>query len=69
MMEGTNKELSIISYNCEHADVKRLPFMQDLFEMCDFLLLQEHSLYKSKLPWLSAVGSNTGENGKEIVVG
>ena len=67
MMEGTNKELSIISYNCEHADVKRLPFMQDLFKMCDFLLLQEHSLYKSKLPWLSAVGSNIDE--KDVKVG
>lgn len=67
-MEGKNKNLSLISYNCEHADDKRLPFLQDLFEMCHFLILQEHSLYQSKLSWLSAVGNNIGKHGVKVGV-
>ena len=62
-MEGVNKVISVISYNCEHADDIRLPFFHELFDMCDFLLLQEHALFQSKLPWLNAVGSDVGIHG------
>ena len=59
-MEGINNNLSLISYNCEHANNLRLPFLQDLFERCDFLLIQEHGLYQSKLSWFNAVGNKEG---------
>ena len=65
-MEGFNKNLTLISYNCEHADEVRLPCLQGLFEKCDFLMLQEHGLYQSKLGWFSAVGKNIGEQGVKV---
>ena len=62
MME-VNKQLTIISYNCQHADNVRLPILQELFEKCDFLLLQEHSLFQSKLSWFNNIGNNIGIHG------
>ena len=59
-MEGVNKELSLISYNCQHADDLRLPFLKDLFDSCDFLFLQEHGLFQSKLTWLDNIGTKVG---------
>ena len=61
-MESFNKKLTIISYNSEHADDVRLPCLQGLFEKCDFLMLQEHGLYQSKLGWLNAVGKDIGSS-------
>ena len=60
MEDFNNNNLSLISYNCQHADELRLPFLQNLFDNCDFLLLQEHSLYQSKLGWFNEIGSNDG---------
>ena len=34
-------------------------FMDDIFLDCDFLLLQEHWLYKSEFPKLLSLGSST----------
>ena len=36
MMAGSNNNLSLISYNCQHANELSLPFLQELFENCDF---------------------------------
>ena len=65
-MAVLHNDLTLISYNCEYADNVRLPCLQNLFERCDFLLLQEHGLYQSKLGWLSAVGENIGEHGVKV---
>ena len=48
--------LSITSYNCEYANEIRLPFFQYLIQRSDFLLLQEHGLYKSKFDWFDRLG-------------
>ena len=52
----TKKTLCITSYNCEYANEIRLPFFQYLLEKSDFLLLQEHGLYKSKFDWFDRLG-------------
>ena len=70
VMAGTNKTLTFISFNCEHANDVRLPFLKDLFRMSDFLLVQEHGLYKSKLSWFSEIGKkDKDESGEDEVVG
>ena len=58
-----NKDLNIYSYNCIHADNVRLPFLRELYESCDFLLVQEHALFKNKLSWFGALGPDVGIHG------
>ena len=62
-MEGNNSYLSISSYNCEHADDVRLPFFIELFNVSDFVLVQEHGLFKSKLSWFNSIKTNTSDVG------
>ena len=62
-MANTNKTLTLTSFNCEHADNFRLPFLKELFNKCDFLLIQEHGLLKSKLSWFHELGENVGIHG------
>ena len=62
MMEGSNNNLSLISYNCQHANDLSLPFLQELFDDCDFLLLQEHSLFQSKFSWFNEIGNRAGKD-------
>ena len=52
------ENLSLTSYNCEHADDIRLPFMKQIFSQCDFLFIQEHGLFKSSLSWFNALGDD-----------
>ncbi|CAL4127531.1 unnamed protein product, partial [Meganyctiphanes norvegica] len=63
IMKGENKVISVISYNCEHADDVKLPFFHELFDICDFLLIQDYAMFQSKLPWLNAVDSDVGVHG------
>ncbi len=61
-------KLSIITYNCEHADDTRLPFIKQLFNQCDFLLLQEHGLYRSQFGWFDKIGiSGVGKHGESAM--
>ena len=62
-MAGYNNLLNFVSFNCEHADEVRLPFFRDIFERYDFLLIQEHGLFKSKLPWFQETCDNVGIHG------
>ncbi len=39
--------LTCITYNCEYADHSRIDVIKSLYQQCDFLLLQEHGLYRS----------------------
>ena len=57
-MASVSENLTLISYNCEYANDIRVPFMKQLFSQCDFLCLQEHGLFKSKLPWLRILGDD-----------
>ena len=59
-MEAVHKEskISLISYNCEHADDVRLPMLQELFDKCDFLLIQEHGLFKSQFDFFDKLSDN-----------
>ena len=61
-MVDTN-ELSVISYNCQYANELRLEFMEKLFRQCDFLFIQEHGLFKSKLSWFQILGKDVGVHG------
>ena len=56
IMTTVKNSLSITSYNCEYANEIRLPFLQHLLNQSDFLLLQEHGLYKSKFDWFDNIG-------------
>ena len=57
------ESLTFISYNCEHADSLRLPYLKSLFHECDFLLIQEHGLFQSKLAWFNELGIDVGVHG------
>ena len=62
MNMDTITKLKMITYNCKHNFVTtgdKYKFMDDLFLGCDFLLLQEHWLYKSECPKLLSLGSST----------
>ena len=66
MMAGLNNDnecISINSHNCGHASNFKLPLFNDLLEGCDFLLLQEHMLFKSKLIWFNSISSDVGVHG------
>ena len=59
-----HKHLSFISYNCQHADDVKLPYLNELFSECDFLFLQEHGLYKSQFDFFNKVSKgNVGMHG------
>ena len=62
-MAGHDNLLNFASFNCEHADEVRLPFFRDIFKKCDFFLIQEHGLLKSKLSWFQEIGDNVGIHG------
>ena len=54
--------LRLISYNCKnfggcHSDLKK-SFISELFNNCDFLLLQEHWLYTSQFHMFDDIGAN-----------
>ena len=55
-------KLTLISYNCEYADSARLSFLQKLFLQCDFLMLQEHGLYKTQFDWFYSIGDNVSSH-------
>ena len=57
-MEGENKQLNIVTYNCNVFNDKKCLFIRELFQSCDFLLLQEHGQYKSRLDILSCIDEN-----------
>ena len=61
MYMDTITKLKIITYNCKHfvTTGDKYKFMDNLFLDCDFLLLQEHWLYKSEFPKLLSLGSST----------
>ncbi len=40
--DTTSSSLTLITYNCEHADDSRVDFITYLVQKCDFLSLQEH---------------------------
>lgn len=50
--------LSVITYNCKGFDDRKVTFSKDLFNKCDFLLLQEHWLYKSMFNELCRIDKN-----------
>ena len=59
-MDNNIRNLSFISYNCQHADDVRLPHLQELFGECDFLLIQEHGLRLSDLNWFDRIDESRG---------
>ena len=40
--------LTIVTFNCQCFNEAKVPFLSDLFNKCDILLLQEHGLYKTQ---------------------
>ena len=61
--ELASAKLSLISYNCQHVNNVRLPFIKMLFKQCNFLFIQEHGLFKSKLSWFHSLGKDVGVHG------
>ena len=45
---GNKKKLKFGSYNCKHFGVDKYVIMQSLLVACDFLLIQEHCMYKTQ---------------------
>ena len=41
----SRKQLRIVTYNCQLIDESKLPFISQLFQDNDFLMIQEHGLY------------------------
>ena len=54
------ENMKITTYNCEYANNIRLPFMKNLFSECDFLFIQEHGLFQSKLSWFHTLEDGVG---------
>ena len=46
LMERT--DYRIVSYNCRGFNASKVPFISELLNMCDILLLQETWLYSSQ---------------------
>ena len=44
------ENLTITTYNCKHFNDSKLPYINFLLKSSDFLLLQEHCLYKCLVP-------------------
>ncbi|XP_041470482.1 uncharacterized protein LOC121420026 [Lytechinus variegatus] len=55
-----SNKVSIISYNCQCANDSKLPFLRELFDECDFMLIQEHGLYKSQFGWFDNINEVNG---------
>ena len=51
-------KLKITSYNCNLFNDKKINFCKELFNNCDFLLLQEHGLFESNFNFLYNIDSN-----------
>ena len=49
------ENLTITTYNCKHFNDPKLPYIHFLLKSSDFLLLQEHCLYKCQLDKLCNV--------------
>ena len=58
MMASKLLNLSVTTYNCKGFDERKVTFIKDLFNKCDFLLLQEHWLYKSMFHELCRIDKN-----------
>ncbi len=41
----------------------RLSFLKELYHKSDFLILQEHGLYKSQFGWFNKLGIDVDKNG------
>ena len=59
---GTRK-LTFASYNCQIANDAKLPHLRELFQNSDFLLLQEHGLYKNQFDWFNNVSDSIAKHG------
>lgn len=58
MASNIQDKLSIASYNCEYADGSWVDFLKEVFKSCDFLLIQEHRLYKSQFGWFNRLNDD-----------
>ena len=47
-MMDNKKKLKFGSYNCKHFGIDKYVIMQTLLVACDFLLIQEHCMYKTQ---------------------
>ncbi len=61
-LDSSVKQLTYISYNCEYDGDFRLSFLKELYQKSDFLILQEHSLYKSQFGWFNKLGIDVGKH-------
>ena len=57
---NVSRKLSLCTYNCRHYTDQKVPYIQSLFAKCDFVLLQEHCLYKSNLQKLCNINQKFG---------
>ncbi len=62
-------KLTCITCNCEYADHSRIDLIKSLYQQCDFLLLQEHGLYRSQFDWFNSLGDNVGKHGVNAMNG
>ncbi len=60
-------KLTCIVYNCEYADHSRIDFIKSLYQQCDFLLLQEHGLYRSQFDWFNSLRDNVSKHGVSVM--
>ena len=70
-MEQTDLEsttLNITSYNCNVFSDRKIPFIKQLFEESDFLLIQEHGLYSSMFHRFSQICSNASYCGSSDMI-
>ena len=51
-------ELTICTYNCKLFNAKKTTFCSELMLRCDFLLMQEIGLFKSRLNTLTHICEN-----------
>jgi hypothetical protein len=63
LLDSFLNKLTCVTYNCEYADDSRLSFLKELYQQSDFLLLQEHGLFKTDFGWFDKLGVDVGKHG------
>ena len=50
LMMDSQRSLSVMSYNCKHFKDTGLAYFKEISKISDFIMLQEHCLYKNQFP-------------------
>jgi exonuclease III len=61
-MDNCKTNFTITSFNCKHfkASGPKFDFINEIFDTCDIIMLQEHCLYESEFYKIAMIGNGSG---------